>query len=449
MINVHAKRCGHPGGCTVHPNFGLPGSLATRCNAHKEPGMVNVRAKLCNYPGGCSKQPAYGLPGGSSAHCTSHKEPGMINVHAKLCDHPGGCTTQPCFGPPYGKAARCYAHKEPGMVNMKHPSRSQGSTLSSPADTSSAPGQQEPATPAATAGGTHDGGTCGGGTGIRVAVGYLGGSAGGVMSVSVAATAGGGGTPPLESGGPTALSKHNPASQPGLVIPTALQPPSVAAPSSYAVVPSSAAATRGHSRRPRQESPVADETEEAVDGACHSSKKPRGAEPSPPSEVTVRERTRPFASDPTARGSSHPSASVCNASHSRRGPAGLSASISTSDSSRRRRPTQQASICGNAADPFGFTIPGCGGGNPPSRTCPSIGSSGALPSRTPSGCSTAGNQQQQREGHKFRSEGGTGGFGGGCILPCCYQGRGALRDSSVVVPSLQHCRYSSGCTGPL
>ena len=64
----------------MHPSFGLPGSRATRCNAHKESGMVNVHAKHCDHPGGCTKQTCFGHPGGSATRCSIHKEPGMVNV---------------------------------------------------------------------------------------------------------------------------------------------------------------------------------------------------------------------------------------------------------------------------------------------------------------------------------------------------------------------------------
>ena len=50
MVDVHNKRCDHPKGCGKSPGYGMKGGRATRCNAHKEPGMVDVSNKRCAHP---------------------------------------------------------------------------------------------------------------------------------------------------------------------------------------------------------------------------------------------------------------------------------------------------------------------------------------------------------------------------------------------------------------
>ena len=42
MVDVGSKRCDHPDGCSKRTHFGQPGSPATRCATHKEPGMVSI-----------------------------------------------------------------------------------------------------------------------------------------------------------------------------------------------------------------------------------------------------------------------------------------------------------------------------------------------------------------------------------------------------------------------
>ena len=221
MIDIHHKRCDHPGGCILHPSFGLPDGPATRCSSHKLSGMVNTQNKHCDHPGGCTVQPSFGLLGCRATRCSAHKEPDMINVKAKRCDHPGGCTVHPSFGLPDGPATRCAAHMGPDMIDVKHRSRSSG-TSSNRLNGSPAP----------------DG-------------------SGADPSVAAAASAGGERAPPLEGGSRPALSRRHPASQPRPV-------PRTASCSSTAP-PSSAAATHGSSMRPRQEPPVTGREGEAAD----------------------------------------------------------------------------------------------------------------------------------------------------------------------------------------
>ena len=283
MINVHAKRCGHPGGCAVHPYFGFPGNPASRCSTHKDTGMIDVRSRHCDHPGGCNKAPTFGPPGSKAARCSTHKEPGMINVRSKLCDYPGGCNTQAGYGSPGGSVARCFTHMEPGMVNKKHPSRSSRSIPSHSPDRLPPP-EQAPAIPAAAvAGSRHDGGTHGDSlSNGEAVVGYCPrGSVGGGPSVADADKSSGGSAPPLESGSPPVMSRQNTALQHQLAPRPAPLPLSAAAPSSAENVPSSAAAARGGSRRLRQEAPAAveDQQQDTLNNDRLSSKKPRGAEP--------------------------------------------------------------------------------------------------------------------------------------------------------------------------
>ena len=78
MVDVGSKRCDHPDGCSKRTHFGQPGSPATRCATHKEPGMVSINGKHCNHPGGCSKEPSFGHPGGPRTRCATHKQPDMV-----------------------------------------------------------------------------------------------------------------------------------------------------------------------------------------------------------------------------------------------------------------------------------------------------------------------------------------------------------------------------------
>ena len=110
----------HPEGCSKRPCFGLPpvgdeGGNATRCAAHREPGMVDLdRRKKCDL---CDKQPTFGSieAGHQATRCAAHKEPGMQNVVDRRCDL---CDKVPSFGMPGQRAKRCATHKEPGMGNV-------------------------------------------------------------------------------------------------------------------------------------------------------------------------------------------------------------------------------------------------------------------------------------------------------------------------------------------
>ena len=277
MINVKSKvHCEYPGGCTSRPSYGPPDGSATRCSAHKEPGMANVLAKHCTHPGGCATIPGFGPPGSLPIRCSEHREPGMINVCGKHCDYPGGCSKVPSFGPPGSKArARCSAHKEPGMVNVKHLPQPRAASSSSVPHRSAAP-EQDPAMLAAAPGSSSP---AAGGTGLEGMGGNLRDSAGEGPPAPTAVMFGGGLAPPLECGSRPALSGQHPATQPRFdprAEPLVGAAPSVAA-------PGSAAAARGSSRgRPRQEAQVGDNGQGAVDSDDRSDKKPRGAEPAPP-----------------------------------------------------------------------------------------------------------------------------------------------------------------------
>ena len=50
--------------------------------------MVYRRNKRCDHADGCSKQPHFGQPGSRATRCATHKEPGMVDLH---CDHADGC----------------------------------------------------------------------------------------------------------------------------------------------------------------------------------------------------------------------------------------------------------------------------------------------------------------------------------------------------------------------
>ena len=84
MAKIKSRRCDHPDGCMIQPSYGQPGSkAATRCSAHKEPGMVDLRNKHCDHPG-CTTSPSFALPGSKGAtRCSAHKEPGMVDVKHK------------------------------------------------------------------------------------------------------------------------------------------------------------------------------------------------------------------------------------------------------------------------------------------------------------------------------------------------------------------------------
>ena len=90
MLRIHRRpQCSHPSGCTSRPSYGVPGTKATRCATHKEPGMDDVVNKTCARPG-CKTQPVYGVPGARKrTHCAAHKEPGMEDVAYKTCAYPG------------------------------------------------------------------------------------------------------------------------------------------------------------------------------------------------------------------------------------------------------------------------------------------------------------------------------------------------------------------------
>ena len=90
MVDVKNARC-EAGGCMKVPSFGMPGSRATRCSAHKEEGMVDVKHARCDMDG-CTKQASVPANGKPNIFCVQHA--------VELGFHPGpwndGASTAAC-----------------------------------------------------------------------------------------------------------------------------------------------------------------------------------------------------------------------------------------------------------------------------------------------------------------------------------------------------------------
>lgn len=61
MINVHSKRCGHPGKRRRRSSACLVAQEAESCSRHAKKGMLNVRSKRCISHHGCSTIPTFGI----------------------------------------------------------------------------------------------------------------------------------------------------------------------------------------------------------------------------------------------------------------------------------------------------------------------------------------------------------------------------------------------------
>ena len=92
--------------------------VASRCEAHREPGMAPA-FRACDHPSGCIKVPTFRSPQGPgrrATRCGEHKEVGMVAASCG-CDHPGGCSKHATFVAPGGdRATRCAEHKVDGSV---------------------------------------------------------------------------------------------------------------------------------------------------------------------------------------------------------------------------------------------------------------------------------------------------------------------------------------------
>ncbi len=78
MENLTAKRC-EDESCRLHPAYGFKWRPATRCKAHKLPGMINRSSAKCKK---CSLFASYNFEGEKTRiYCKAHKKVGMINLN--------------------------------------------------------------------------------------------------------------------------------------------------------------------------------------------------------------------------------------------------------------------------------------------------------------------------------------------------------------------------------
>lgn len=77
MKNLSARRCDQEG-CHLFPAYGFKITRATRCKAHKLPGMINRAAAKCR---NCHLFASFNFEGQKSRiYCRKHKKVGMINL---------------------------------------------------------------------------------------------------------------------------------------------------------------------------------------------------------------------------------------------------------------------------------------------------------------------------------------------------------------------------------
>eukprot|EP00897_Mesotaenium_endlicherianum_P010499 jgi/Mesen1/9478/ME000063S08931 len=132
MVNVKEKRQCAVEGCVIRPYFGyVDDERATRCAAHKEPGMIDIRNGKCEVDG-CTKLPGYGFPvtPGPRARtkwdppkmirCSKHRLDGMVGLKNPRCEM-DACVKQAVFAFPGERARRCTGHRLDGMLNPGAP----------------------------------------------------------------------------------------------------------------------------------------------------------------------------------------------------------------------------------------------------------------------------------------------------------------------------------------
>ena len=95
MVNLKARPCAHPEGCTIRPRFGPAGGRPTFCLNHRRPGNVllsNRHAsedkaqwrRKCTLSTECSKTASFGMPGdGHPRSCTKHRSVGTSSKERK------------------------------------------------------------------------------------------------------------------------------------------------------------------------------------------------------------------------------------------------------------------------------------------------------------------------------------------------------------------------------
>ena len=78
-VDIRRKMCSDPG-CPIRASFKWPGQRASKCAAHKYPGMVRIRRKRCTEPG-CTIMSSFNFPGLKTLKCAAHMVPGMVKVN--------------------------------------------------------------------------------------------------------------------------------------------------------------------------------------------------------------------------------------------------------------------------------------------------------------------------------------------------------------------------------
>ena len=102
MVDVHNKRCTHPG-CTTKPSYGIPGFAATLCAVHKEhsSGVIRFSKARC-----ACKQPAtHGIR--APQRCEQHQIEGDLNLVERPC---GSCGLTFRLDPGTLKCVYCDPH---------------------------------------------------------------------------------------------------------------------------------------------------------------------------------------------------------------------------------------------------------------------------------------------------------------------------------------------------
>lgn len=75
---VETRRCQEKF-CNVTASFGfVREGKRMACGRHRQAGMVNLKAKPCAFPEGCTLRPRYGPAGGHPTFCLKHRRPGNI-----------------------------------------------------------------------------------------------------------------------------------------------------------------------------------------------------------------------------------------------------------------------------------------------------------------------------------------------------------------------------------